>query len=194
MIRLCVDPGHGMSNVTPGRYDAGAVSGRLLLNVAEADVVLQVALACKHVAATEFKSRVRVVLTRDDQTDSTPVGRRDDFAVTQDCDYLVSLHCNSPFPGTGTETFVANDATQQSLMLAAKVQRAALAAWGLRDRGIKRERQTRHGELAVLASQKRVPSCLLEIGFINHPRDLERMLSRDRRIAFAREMLAAILR
>jgi N-acetylmuramoyl-L-alanine amidase len=80
---------------------------------------------------------------------------------------------------TGTETFYRDSADK---VWARKVQDAALAAWGLRDRGLKTEADSQHSRLAVFDFDGR--AALLEVGFIDNPLDRGRAQDRDRRIAF----------
>lgn len=170
-MKLCIDPGHGMSNAVNGRYDPGAVSA----GVSEADIVLLLALTLKakcHAAGIKFW------MTRDDATDSTPVGTRDDRALAAGCTHFLSLHCNSSanILATGTETIYRNGKDFSKI-----VQACGLYAIGRRDRGTKTEAQLGRS-LAVLAFPQ---SALLEIGFISNAEDRRRMLDRQRRIDFA---------
>lgn len=176
-MKLCIDPGHGMGNRNPGGYDPGAVSS----GVAEADIVLAWALTIKHVFA---QAGIEIFLTRDDASDITPVGKRDDRAKAAGCTHFLSLHCNaaSSMYASGTETFHRNDVTW-----AYAIQNAALATLGLKDRGVKLESQSQHARLAVMDFPGKV--CLLEIGFITHSTDRAKMLMRDNRVKFATELL-----
>lgn len=172
-MKLAIDPGHGMGNRREGVYDPGAVGG----GVAEADVALQWALTGKWILE---QKGVDVWLTRDDDRDLTPVGTRDNRAREAGCTRFISIHCNSAGPtATGTETFF-RDAEDKKW--ATIVQKAALEALDLRDRGLKTEASSQHTRLAVLDFAG--PACLLELGFISNPGDRTRMLERSRRIAF----------
>ncbi len=171
--RLCIDPGHGMGNVSSRVYDPGAHNG----GVDEADVVLLVALALKWVLA---QAGLKVWLTRDDDRDADPVSTRARRAAEAGCTHLLSLHCNAG-GGSGVETYY-RDANDRAF--AAIVHAAALEATGLPDRGIKPEWQSQHPRLAVLAF--RGPACLVELGFLDNDRDRKVLLSREVRLAFAR--------
>jgi N-acetylmuramoyl-L-alanine amidase len=178
-VKLCIDAGHGASNRRTGVYDPGAVSPS---GTTEADVVLLWALTGKHILASEFG--IDVFLTRADDRDPNPVGGRDDEAEAADCTHFISLHCNAASgTASGTETFYRDGADKS---FALKVQAAAVAVLGLKDRGIKSESVSQHGSLAVFGFDG--PAALLEIGFIDHPVDRQKMLSRDNRIAFWRTL------
>jgi hypothetical protein len=80
--RICLDAGHGMSNVVAGRFDPGAVAG----GVREADVALDWALAVRWVGLNWFGVLPsQIVMTRDDHTDWSEVARRDDRAKAAGC-------------------------------------------------------------------------------------------------------------
>jgi len=174
MMKIAIDPGHGMSNRVPGKYDPGAVSG----GVAEADIALQVALTLKHVLRG---AGIEVFLTRSDDVHACPVGTRAKRAKESGCTHFLSLHCNA---GTvlaqGTETFYRDSRDEDFAEL---VQDVALKAWGFRDRGIKHESQSQHKSLAIFGFDG--PTCLLEMGFITNPANRKMLLDRDARIRFA---------
>lgn len=181
-MKLCVDPGHGFANRRPGVYDSGAVGG----GVEEADIVLQWALSGKWILGN---IAIPVWLTRDDDSDPTPVGTRDDRAEQAGCGRFLSLHCNSAgSSATGTETFY-RDAADKAW--AQTVQNAALHALGLRDRGLKTEGASQQSRLAVFDFDG--PACLLELGFISNASDRRKMLERDRRIRFWQKMAESLL-
>jgi N-acetylmuramoyl-L-alanine amidase len=180
-VKLCIDPGHGNKNRGNG-YDPGATVGHF----AEADIVLHVALTGQWIAKTEYG--ISTFLTRDDDSDPTPVGSRDDKAEAAGCTHFLSLHCNAATgDATGTETFY-RDARDKAF--AQQVQASAVAAWGLKSRGLKTEADSQHNRLAVFDFDG--PAALLEIGFIDNETDRPRMLSRDRRIAFWRSILTTL--
>lgn len=177
-VLFWLDFGHGWENREDGSYDPGAVGN----GQTEADMVLTVGLTVRWILEQEFG--IKTWLTRDDDRDSSPVGTRDNRAAAAGCTHGISLHMNANLPrATGTETFYRDARGKE---LAEVVQRAALDAWGLRDRGLKTEAQSQHSSLAILDFKP--PMCLLEIGFIGNKNDVRRILERDRRIAFARSI------
>lgn len=184
-FRVCLDPGHGMSNAKPGVYDPGAVGG----GVAEADIALQWAKAIQFIGITEFGVQSdQIVLTRDDAQDYLPVWKRDDIAKSQGCTHFLSLHCNAASPlATGTETLYSEDkGRERSYQFASLVNLAAVQSVRRANRGVKPERVTRHKNLAVFESAESMAVALLEIGFITNGADRRIMLSRDTRVEFAR--------
>lgn len=180
MIKLCIDPGHGFGNKKPGVYDPGTVA----LGHQEADIALQWALTGKWCCQ---EAGIKFFLTRDDDSDTTPVGRRDDRANAEGCTHFISLHCNAPPSGHGTETFYRDN---RDLILAKIVQSSALSALGLANRGVKHESDAARKELAVFGFDG--PCALLEIGFLGNRVDLSAMLVRDNRIAFWRRLIGEL--
>ena len=182
-IKLCIDPGHGMGNIVPGRFDPGASGGGLT----EADIVLQWALTGKWVAD---QLGIAVFLTRDDDRDEDPVAKRDDLAKANGCTHFLSLHCNSASAvARGVETFYRDAADK---VLAQKAQDSLLKVFGpdVPNRGLKLEGQSQHSRLAVMEFGP--PAALIELGFISNAKDRALLTSRDMRIAFWRELLPKI--
>jgi len=179
-IKLAIDPGHGLSNKRFGKYDPGAigrvVSGSSVISIAEADIALQIALTLKWVLT---ENEIPVFLTRKDDRDSSPLGSRDEMARAAGCTHYLSIHCNAG-GGQGTETFYRDS---EDHGWAEVVQRCALVAWDLGDRGTKHESLTARHKLSVMDFKG--PCALLEVGFIDNREDLAAMMSRTRRIEFA---------
>ena len=97
----------------------------------------------------------------------------------------------------GIETFYSSgDAGDK--WLAGVVQSSALAAFGLRDRGLKTEEDSQHSTLAILrGSTITIPACLIEVGFITNSEDIAAVWGaddRDKRIAFWRGVFDAVLK
>lgn len=169
-MRLALDPGHGMGNVSPGRHDPGAVAA----GFRESEIALQWALAGRFVLA---QYGVEVSLTRSNESVETPLSARVRRASAAGATHLISIHCNAG-GGTGVETFFRTPVQRR---FALRVQQVLVEATGLRDRGVKHEAQTKVGRLAVLDFPI---AALIEIGFIDNAQDRAVMLARDVRIGF----------
>lgn len=171
-----------MSNRVPGKYDPGAVSN----GVAEADIALLVALTLKHVLTG---AGIEVFLTRSDENQECPIGKRAKRAQIAGCTHFISLHCNAAitFLASGTETFYRDSRDEDFAEL---VQDAALRAWKFRDRGIKHESKSQHSKLAIFDFNG--PTALIEMGFISNPGNRKALLDREARIRFAFRLLEAI--
>ncbi|MEI7575554.1 MAG: N-acetylmuramoyl-L-alanine amidase [Armatimonadota bacterium] len=180
--KLCIDPGHGLGNKAPTVFDPGAISE----GVSEADVVLAYALAIKFVA---LQRGIHVFLTRDEQSDVTPVGSRAGAARQAGCDLFISLHLNSASPSaSGTETYYRDAADKK---LAEVVQTAVLTALQFKDRRVKNEKQSQHPRLAVLDFSG--PACLVELGFVSNANNRQKLLLRSSRLAVAHAILDAVI-
>lgn len=179
MVKLGIDAGHGMGNKKPGVYDGGAESH----GVHEADMTLAYALAVKFV----FKQAgIDVFLTRDESSDVTPVGHRNEQAEQAGCTHFIAIHMNDG-GGTGTECYYRGRNGSPAKDWASRVLGCALRAFGLKDRGLKDEGASQHTSLAVLDFKG--PACLVELGFIDSDRDRVLLSSRDSRVKFAEELL-----
>jgi N-acetylmuramoyl-L-alanine amidase len=183
-MKICLDPGHGMSNRKPGVYDSGAsvrVSGK---DITEAEIVMD---WCNELKALLEASGHKVIRTRKDALDSAPVIERAHIAMTYGCEVLISLHCNAA-TGTahGTETFYRGERNRS---LARACNDAVVAALGTKDRGIKTEAQSQHARLAVLNFPRAV---LIELGFIDFAPDRAALLDPAKRLEACAALAEAI--
>lgn len=180
---ICLDPGHGPGNRTPGKFDPGATS----FAVRECDIAYDFALAIKHTARLRGH---KVLVTRNNMPGGkdVPVGSRAPMASANSCDVMLSLHCNASANPLvqGVETFYR---TTEQKALATAMQRATFAVIGGRDRGVKHESQSQHKSLAVLSFHS---ACLIELGFITHPGTRKRLQSRELRALFAEAIVNAL--
>lgn len=166
-----------MSNRRRGQYDTGAVSA----DCTEAEIVMDFA---NLVRAQLMKAGHRVIRTRVNAKDPAPVGARAEIAKEYGCDVLISLHCNAANGrASGTETFYRGAGNKA---LAERCNAAIVDALDTRDRGVKTEAQSQHSRLAVLNFPKAV---LIELAFIDHAGDRER-LQDDARMRNAAKQLA----
>jgi N-acetylmuramoyl-L-alanine amidase len=178
---IFVDPGHGMSNRRPGVYDCGAAFG----SITEAEIVMD--------WANELKTQLevlgaKVIRSRINDTDPAPVGERADVARRFHCDTFISLHCNAADgKAFGTETFYRGAA---NLPLAQACNEAIVEALAMKDRGCKTESQSQHQRLAVLNFPH---ACLIELGFIDHPQDRDKLRDEKLMLLACQRLADAIL-
>ena len=174
--KLCIDPGHGMSNTKHGVYDPGATSGEWT----EAAIILQLALTIKWYFAQKGET---IYLTRADDHTDDPVGGRNELAEGHGCTHFIALHCNAADAQSahGTEAYYRNDSK-----MAREIMDLAVAAFKTNSRGIHSEGHSQHTRLAVMDFKGHV--CLLEVGFITNQEDRDAMLNRDMRIDFAKRL------
>jgi N-acetylmuramoyl-L-alanine amidase len=181
-MKICIDPGHGMSNRQSGIFDPGATHIENGFQFQEAAIVLRYGLALKDVFRA---SQTEVFMTRDDATDHAPVGKRAGMAKSAGCSALVSLHMNDfdDDSANGVEVLYGN---ANSEGLAAQMQSELVAVTGLRDRKIKRR-----ADLAVLKFDG--PAVLIELGFIANDKDRGRLLAADTREAVTRAIARVVM-
>ena len=135
-MKICVDPGHGMSNRQMGIFDSGATHVENGFLFKEADIALGYALALKDT----FRAKgVEVFMTRDDATDHAPVGRRAAMARNAGCDVLVSLHLND-FDDDAANGLEVLFRDTEDKALAQKLQDALVKVTKMRDRRSSSER------------------------------------------------------
>lgn len=145
---VVIDAGHG-----------GTDPGASACSLEEASVVLDVA---QRLQVLLEAAGVRIAMTR---TDDTFVGlsERAAYANARGADAFVSVHsnANAGAPATGTETFIYPGAGARTRALGQGIQDAMIAAWMLRDRGLK------DGNFAVLRETS-MPAALGELAFTNN--------------------------
>jgi N-acetylmuramoyl-L-alanine amidase len=172
-MKLAIDPGHGMSNKRDNVFDSGAVAA----GVRECDIALEWALTGKYILP---QYGINHFLTRDDNLDEVPVGRRDDMAAAAHCTHFLSIHCNAADgKATGVEVYYRDISDRAFAQL---VLDSLVEATGLKSRGLKRESESQHSRLAVLDFGP--PACLAEIGFLDNPHDRSVIRNREVRLKF----------
>lgn len=152
---VCIDAGHG------GKDNGSDCKGRY-----EKDDNLKIALA---VAAYLKEKNVTVVMTR--ETDVfLKLSERCDVANEAGADYLISLHRNDG-EGRGVETWVRSDANEETKSLAERIMKGLSDAGVQKDRGVKRGTQKGSDGDYYLNLNSKMPSCIVELGFINNDND-----------------------
>ena len=181
-MKICIDPGHGMSNRMKNVYDPGAIHPENGFMFQEAAITLRYGLTLKDV----FRSKgVNVFMTRDDETDHTPVGSRAGMAKDAQCDAFISLHLNDfdDDSANGLEVLYRDDADKP---LAQKLQDALIRVTQMKDRKIKQRT-----DLAVLKFSG--TAVLIELGFIANDGDREKLLNAQMRDAITQEIASVVI-
>lgn len=168
---VILDPGHGMANRKRDHYDPGACAG----GATEAAIVMDWANELRSILRARG---VAVVRTRVDAHDPAPISQRAAIARRYKGDIMVSLHCNAANGrASGTETFFRGEESQP---LATRLNLAVVNILHTRNRGAKTESASQHARLAIMAFQ---PCFLIELGFIDHAGDRQKLLDPDLRHA-----------
>jgi N-acetylmuramoyl-L-alanine amidase len=181
-MKVCIDPGHGMSNRSKNVYDPGAIHMENGFEFQEAAIALRYGLALKDV----FRARgVEVFMTRDDKTDHTPVGARAGMAQAAQCQVFVSLHLNDFDDDSANGLQVLyRDADDKAL--AQKLQDALVSTTQMKDRKI-----TQRTDLAVLKFAG--TAVLIELGFIANTADREKLINAQMRDAITQTIANVVI-
>lgn len=156
-LKFAIDAGHGGT-------DPGAVGPN---GLAEAPTVLVI---CYELAKLLQDAGHQTILTRKAES-YVGLGERCEMANDWAAAYFISVHCNSNGPdAVGIETLYKTDSGKA---LATPIQRELVKATGDRDRGLKQRTN-----LYVL-NGTRMPSVLVEVGFISNPATERELMQPD---------------
>lgn len=154
-LLVCLDAGHG-----------GTDNGSDYKKRMEKDDTLRIAQA----VAAYLKSRdVDVVMTREEDT-KVRLAERCDFANEKKADYFVSLHRNDG-DGKGVEIWIHNNPTDETATLAENIMQGLEAAGIQKNRGVKKGTQKGENGNYYVNLHSDMPSCIVELGFINNEED-----------------------
>ncbi len=155
LFTVCLDAGHG------GK-DNGSDNGARF----EKNDALSVTNA---VAAYLREQQVKVVMTREDDT-FLKLSERCDIANANQADYFVSLHRNSG-EGNGVEIWIATDAGADTMEMADLIMDGLNTVGISRNRGVRKGTQQQNGNNYYINANSNMPSCIVELGFMNSPTD-----------------------
>lgn len=152
---VCLDAGHG------GKDNGADYQGRY-----EKDDNLRIAQA---VAAYLREKGVAVVMTREEDV-FLSLEERCRYANESQADYFVSLHRNTG-DGNGVETWVYSGASDETTVLAERIQEKLNAAGVQRNRGVKKGTQSSESGNYYVNIHSDMPSCIVELGFMGDSKD-----------------------
>lgn len=155
---VCIDAGHGGSDV-----GATSTDGKRL----EKDDNLHLALKVRDELE---KSGVKVVLTRDDDSEIT-LKERCKLANKNRCDLFISLHRNSSAKGTGIEAWISKNEKNGEKRLAKNLINAICEITGQENRGVKLGYRDGSANNYYINANTNMPSILLEVGFVTDKND-----------------------
>ena len=155
--QVVIDAGHGGSDVGAehgGRYEKDDNLALALLVEKKLDLM-----------------GIDAVLTRDDDT-FISLEKRCMIANLRQAQLFVSLHRNSANGANGVEIWVSNEENETDLLLAENILKGLDEAGISENRGVKSGYARGDGNYYV-NSHTNMPSCLVELGFINSEKDNE---------------------
>lgn len=155
---VCLDAGHGADDV-----GATSTGGARL----EKDDNLRLTLKVRDKLE---KKGIKVILTRDDDSDIT-LKERCRLANKKRCDFFLSLHRNSAVSGSGFEAWIAKEPKGDEEQTAQRLVKALSDISGLPNRGVKRGYRNSSGNNYYVNSNTNMPSILLEVGFVTSDED-----------------------
>lgn len=164
---IVIDPGHGGPD-TGARSNDGSIN--------EKDINLTIA---NQVAEKLSKQGATVVMTRKSDV-KIALRERAEIANRNKADFFISIHINSnklANSRSGSITFY-HGGNVISSVLAECLQKHIGANSGLPSIGVWSDKRIYSTGFAVLRYTK-MPAVLLELGFINHTKDLKRMVQPD---------------
>ncbi|MBN2613359.1 MAG: N-acetylmuramoyl-L-alanine amidase [Bacteroidales bacterium] len=179
---ICIDPGHGygpngenLDSRTPEEIFTNCAVGLKLQDI-----------------LTNSGYTVIMTRTHSDSGSWMSLAQRAELADAYDSDRLLSIHCNGG-GGTGTETFwcyrnTPNQAIDSTFSRIVQDYMADMGQW--RSRRSIEDFLYLGFHLGVL--QGYTPGCLNEIGFVDTPADLEKLLDDNWRNIFAEAYAEAI--
>ena len=172
MAKVCIDAGHG-------GLDAGAVNGKMY----EKDYTLSIAIK----VADKLEALGHTVYMTRENDKALTLQQRCDIANTNKCDAFVSVHLNSATNknAEGIETFMWKKTDKK---LASHIQDSLVALFpDEKNRGLKT------AQYYVLNNSK-VPSALVEVGFISNDKTAEKFHSYYYQNRLAEAIVNGILR
>ena len=160
-MAIFIEAGHNVN-------DPGAVSGKIV----ERDLTIDFKKDLKYFFDRKKKQYPKMKVYYDNDSWSLGKTISEFSSIIKHKDVLVSIHFNSSTnpKSTGSECFVSDKASQESLNLADKLTKTNSLVLGVKNRGVKNESQSNRGRLGIL-NMKGV-AVLSEPVFINNSEDV----------------------
>jgi len=172
---IVIDPGHGGSD--PGATGVTGLKEKLV-NLAVAEILEDL---LKDAGA-------RVIMTRSGDY-FVSNRQRVELANVENADVFVSIHANAYAnqSSNGTETYFCSGKNNSDAgrYLAQQLQRELVSELGLRDRGVKTN------SFYVLSKTK-MPSALVELGFLSNPEEEELLRNRNTHVKAANALFKGL--
>ena len=155
-IIVCIDAGHGGN-------DVGAESK----NRKEKEDTLKIAKLVKKYLEEQG---IKVLMTRDDDT-TISLKQRCNMANKKKADIFISIHRNSAVEGKGIEIWTNSKKTNKDTKLADNILEQLQKTEIQSNRGIKYGTMKGENTDYYVLNNTKMPSCLIELGFITNNED-----------------------
>ncbi len=177
-LTVCIDAGHGGE-------DGGSTSADG--NRLEKDDTLNISLKIRDILVSQG---VNVIMTRDGDT-KIKLSERCQIANDANADLFVSMHRNLG-AGEGVEIWVSHLASDLTQVMANNIHDALNAVGVSRDRGVRKGSSTSEEEDYYVTCHTKMPSCIVELGFMTSDTDNQNY---DEKIdAYAQAIADAIMK
>lgn len=133
----------------------------------EKDDNLEVALKVKKELE---KQDIKVILTRNDDT-FISLEQRCRIANLRRADLFIAIHRNSSKNGDGVEIWISQESDKTSEKLATNILEQLNKTKIQSNRGIKKGTSENKGNDYFVNKNTKMPSCLIELGFISNSKD-----------------------
>ncbi len=184
---IFLDAGHG-------GHDVGAVGSLNGTSYYEEDINLSVALLVRE----ELEKRGFTVVMSRDTDKFIELAERVDMANRADADMFISLHCNSAVPAAyGTRVlYTDRSVSYKKIKFAGYFEKAIEGFADLynkmrKDVFVRSDKEESGYYLAVLCDTK-MPSILIEMGFITNENDLKMFIKEDWQLNMAKAVADAV--
>ena len=155
-VIVCIDAGHGGTDV-----------GATKENRYEKNDTLKVAKLVREYLEQE---NIKVIMTRTDDITCT-LQERCKIANKKKADLFVSIHRNSADTGSGIETWINSKQNEEDIELATNIMNYIGKIKIQNDRGIKYGTIKGENTDYYVLNNTKMPSCLIELGFISDDED-----------------------
>lgn len=167
MAQLVVYPSAGHHDNDPGAVSNG---------YKEADLTKEL----RNLMIEEFNRRNHRIIVDKDWETNTQYQRR---IKPGSGSVIMDIHFNSASPAaTGVEVVVHNNASKHSIALATEISEKLSEIIGIKNRGVKREKDTARGKIGILNLKAGI-SVLVEVCFISNKSDLEAYFAHKKEVA-----------
>lgn len=187
---ICIDPGHGFGD--GGTADSPNMQGKneAYFNF-EFSKMLKEALEAKGFRVILTHDSVKIpdgfdydsdnIFSASDNFNGNPVSERRDFAMAQNPDYFISIHCDSfSDPSVhGMRIYYPNTNDASSLAIDKLVSRMAVVTAEYSSTTARKFAQEPDASYAVTKNWGAVPAMLVELGFVTNPDDAACLLDAE---------------
>lgn len=178
-MKICIDAGHNGSS-----FDTGAVG---IDGVKEQDITFEIASLLESILKENGIETVMTRKSKDENLgtdDADSLRERVRICNDANCDYFVSIHCNSSSPlASGCEVLIPETGGLAQI-IGERAVNAVSDSLDMINRGVRVDREYLGYRIYVLHNTN-CPAILIETGFITNREDSEKLITRPKDFANA---------